>query len=157
MNLQVNQTEQIEQNNIVENKQELPILAVINDSRVLDFDKDRYYLQGIDFTRYNLNPVLCLNHEYDKLPIGTVNNLEIRDGKLYGNLNFYESDIDSEHVQLCKTVKDMVQKGVIKGISMTTRDIETYPNNYGGVDLIQCELLEISVVTLPNNPKSLVL
>ena len=72
MNLQVNQTEQIE----------LKITAVINNSKVLDFDKDRYYLQGIDFSRYNLNPVLCLNHEYNKLPIGTVNNLRIENGEL---------------------------------------------------------------------------
>lgn len=147
MNLQVNQTEQIE----------LKITAVINNSKVLDFDKDRYYLQGIDFSRYNLNPVLCLNHEYDKLPIGTVNNLRIENGELIGELNIYESDIESEHVQLCRTVKDMLLKKIIKGISITTRDIETYPNNYGGDDIVRCELLEISVVTLPNNPKALVL
>lgn len=134
----------------------LPITVIANDSRKLDFDKDRYLLEGIDFERYLKNPVICLNHERSELPIGKATKIWIENDMLMCDIEIYKSDIDSEHSQLCATIQDMVEKGIVKGISITTRDIEAYPNEYGGYDIFRCELIEISIVTIPNNENSLI-
>lgn len=124
---------------------------------MLDFDKDRYLLEGIDVERYSKNPVICINHERKELPIGKCTEMNLVDDKLVCKIEIYDGEVDSKHSQLCKTVKDMIEKGFIKGVSITTRDIEAYPNEYGGFDILRSELIEISIVTIPNNENSLII
>lgn len=136
--------------------QQSKVIAIANDSRQVDFDGDRYYLQGINTTRFNKNPVLFLNHERNKLPIGKVNKLWVQANELMIEFEIYISDIESKHSQLCLTIQDMIDKGFLKGISITTRDIEAYPNDFGGFDVLKSELIEISLCGLPNNENSLI-
>lgn len=136
--------------------QQSKVIAIANDSRQVDFDGDRYYLQGIDTTRFLKNPVLFLNHKRDKLPIGRINKIWIQENELMIEFEIYISDIDSKHAQLCLTIQDMIDKGFLKGVSITTRDIEAYPNDFGGFDIFRSELIEISICGVSNNENSLV-
>ena len=126
---------------------------VINDESVIS--SHGFYLinEGGDFTRFNSNPVMLFAHDESK-PIGMWEDLRIEGSELIATPNF-DSDEPSQ------IIKDKIEKGSLKRLSVglyikdgewrvnpTTGESELYVTGW--------EMLEISVVSLPSNPKSLI-
>ena len=120
-----------------------------------DFKGDRIYIQGLDFTRYMKNPVFLLEHNKKRLPIGKTIALDVQPDKLIAKVEFWVnpqpvetwSELDKE----CHSILEMYKSGFMKGISISTNDLEYYTNQFGGEDIIKAELIEISAVTIPMN------
>jgi len=112
---------------------------------------------GIDILNYEKNPVLLVQHEHDSEecpPIGRVVNLRkmtINGGAaLVGDLEFASTDE-------AKKYKQLVDDGAMSAVSICFRVRETSDKpedmdagQYWGT-VISCELLEVSLVTIPGN------
>ena len=49
----------------------------------------------------------------------------------------------------------MYLNGFMSAVSITTFDIDYYPNDYGGDDILEAMLIEVSAVTVPMNEDAL--
>ena len=131
------------------------IIEVVCSTSKPDFKGDRIYIEGLDFTRYMKNPVFLLEHNKKRLPIGKTIALDVQPDKLIAKIEFWVnsqpvetwSELDKES----HSILEMYKSGFMKGISISTNDLEYYANSFGGEDIINAELIEISAVTIPMN------
>ena len=69
------------------------------------------------------------------------------------------ADIEISRKYVCDkeshSILEMYKSGFMKGISISTNDLEYYTNQFGGEDIVKAELIEISAVTIPMNEDSL--
>ena len=105
--------------------------------------------EGIDLTRFLLNPVMLYLHETPQL-IGRWENVVKKEGKLFADAVFDEDDT------LALEVKGKVDRGFLKATSLGIRfeenDVE---NNIDGNIVKKCELIEISIVSIGSNGNAL--
>ena len=124
----------------------------------IDFKGDRVYMKGIDFKRFLKNPVFLYNHQKDKLPLGKFLSLRVENDRLIGEVEFWINPNDvsewSETDKISKSIYEMYLKGFMSAVSISTFDIEYMPNSYGGDDILECELIEISSVVVPMNEEA---
>lgn len=127
----------------------------------VDFKGDRVYMKGIDFKRFLKNPVFLYNHQKDRLPLGKFLSLRVENDRLIGEVEFWVNPNDvsewSETDKISKSVYEMYLKGFMNAVSISTFDIEYIPNSYGGDDILECELIEISSVIVPMNEEALII
>ena len=135
------------------------IIDVVCSTSKPDFNGDRIYIQGLDFTRYMKNPVFLLEHNKKRVPIGKTIALNVQPDKLLATIEFWvnpkDSDTWSELDKESHSILEMYKSGFMKGISISTNDLEYYTNLFGGEDIVKAELIEISAVTIPMNEESL--
>lgn len=113
--------------------------------------------RGWNLKSYEKNPVVLLNHNPLSLPIGR-GEVEVRGDKLMIDVEF---DIDDN------TGAEVARKaaaGFLHSVSVGFRAIESTPRSKlpvehkhagnDGVYFSKCELLEVSIVTIPANPEA---
>lgn len=110
-----------------------------------DRDGERIDPDGIDVKNFKLNPIMLFGHDHRSLPIGVAKGLK-RDGKRW----VFEPEL-SEATQWSRDVKALYDEGVLKAFS-----IGFIPQEMEGNVFTKSELLEISLVNVPSNPKALV-
>ncbi len=96
--------------------------------------------EGIDLSRFLVNPVMFYNHEREKGIIGRWENVHIADNKLYGTPIFDEAHELGKHVS--RQVKDGFLKGASIGVEILRRDGEV---------VLECILKEVSICDIPAN------
>lgn len=101
--------------------------------------------EGIDTTGFEQNPVLLLNHNYDKV-MGTWVDLQKVDGKLTATPVFDTEDEEANKFY------GKVERDMIKGAS-----IGIIPLSVVNKVIVKSELLEISLTPVPANRNALVL
>ena len=128
---------------------------------IVDFKGDRVYMKGIDFKRFLKNPVFLYNHQKDRLPLGKFLSLRVENDRLIGEVEFWINPNDvsewSETDKISKSIYEMYLNGFMSAVSTSTFDIEYISNSYGGDDILECELIEISSVIVPMNEEALII
>lgn len=99
---------------------------------------------GIDISRFLMNPVMYYNHERERGVIGRWDNVHVREGKLYGTPVF-----DENH-ELGKEVARQVKEGFLKAASIGIEVISQQGNT-----IVKCELKEASICDIPANSNAL--
>ncbi|WP_305156624.1 HK97 family phage prohead protease [uncultured Muribaculum sp.] len=99
---------------------------------------------GIDISRFLMNPVMYYNHDRGRGVIGRWANVHVREGKLYGTPVF-----DENH-ELGKEVARQVRDGFIKAASIGIEIISQQGNI-----IVKCELKEVSICDIPANSNAL--
>ena len=136
------------------------ILIFTCSTNEVDFKGDRIYMKGMKFNRFLKNPIFLYNHKKDELPLGKFLSLRVEDDKLIGEVQFWinplESSTWSEHDKKAQSIYEMYKDGFMSAVSISTFDIDYSPNKYGGDDIYECELIEISAVILPMNENALI-
>ena len=131
------------------------VLKFVCSTSEADFIGDRIYMKGINFDRFLKNPVFIYNHRKDNLPLGKFLKLEVLNDKLIGEIEFWINPNDtsewSEHDKNVKSIYEMYTLGFMNSVSISTFDKEYTPNSYGGTDILECDLIEISAVVIPMN------
>lgn len=136
------------------------VLKFVCSTNEVDFIGDRVYMRGIKFDRFLKNPAFIYNHQKDNLPYGKFLSLDVQNDKLVGEVEFWINPNDisewSEHDKTVKSVFEMYKSGFMNAVSLSTFDKDYIPNDYGGDDILECDLIEVSAVVIPMNENALI-
>lgn len=123
----------------------------------IDRAGDRIFADGWRLENYRRNPVALFGHDATALPIGKSPNVKIAGSQLLGTILFAPPEL-SDFAHRCF---GMVKGGFLSCVSVGFRPIRwewakdaTRPM---GINFIEQELLEISVVPIPANARALLL
>lgn len=106
---------------------------------------------GIDFKDYMRNPVVLYNHNYDRI-IGRCVGLEVKGRKLFAQMEFNDKN------EFALEKKQEVEDSFLNGASIGFMVKEwTYDEDRNVFKIMESELLEFSLVSVPSNRESLIL
>jgi HK97 family phage prohead protease len=118
---------------------------------VTDRAADTINPAGWDLTNYLKNPVILWAHDDCDLPVGKAVNVYMQDGKLFVEVKF----TSAEEYDFGARVETLVRGGFLNAVSVRFAPSEYQWNGLGGIDYLKQELLEVSVVPIPCNPRAL--
>jgi len=136
-------------------KQEMPKHKfILNDETKLNQYGFRVLNAGLDLDRFRANPVLLDSHRAygTEGVIGRWENIQIEGSLLTAEAVFNESD------PIAKTIADKVAGGFLKGASLglnpySMDNFQSVPD--GTYQLVKSEVLEASIVSIPNNANAI--
>lgn len=114
-----------------------------------DRDNDLIFVDGIDTTNYDINPVFLDGHDMSKLPIGKV--IAHRIVEIEG-VKALEIDVIFAPTEDAQKIMKLYEDGFLNMVSIRfiPKDFK-YNESLQGYDIFTSELLEVSAVTIPAN------
>lgn len=125
-------------------------LRFIGSSEAEDRDGDVILASGWEIANYKKNPVFLWAHDYSIPPIGRALNVGVVGNELHFDIEFPEKGIHA----LADTVYELYKGGFLNATSVGFTGKEGTPSPKGFIYTKQ-ELLELSAVPVPSNPKAL--
>jgi len=122
-------------------------ITAVASTQTEDRDGDVILNDAWDLKNYKKNPLLLWSHDATQLPIGRVNTISNKNGKLEFKAQFAEEQND-----FAGKVARLMRDGFLNAFSVGF--IPKDSNEKGNIS--QAELLEISVVNVPANQEALV-
>ena len=128
------------------------IIEMIGSTEDVDRSGDRMSVSGVKLENYLKNPIILANHNYGhgtEVPtvIGRALAVNILANQLVFKIQFAETKNALEWFYL-------YSEGYMKASSIGFIPLERKPNDKGGYDFTSWELLELSLVTVPDNPNA---
>jgi HK97 family phage prohead protease len=118
----------------------------------VDRMKDVIDPSGWQLSAYKKNPIVLFAHDSGSLPVGKAVSVSVQDKKLVASFRFASTGLG-------KAVANLIGGGFLNAVSVGFAPIKfsfsTDPTRKGGIDFASAELLEISVVPVPANPRAL--
>lgn len=140
-------------------------IKALDDSRSLSFtisagniDRmgDSIAVDGWKLDNYKKNPVVLWGHDASSLPVGKASKIWIEGGKLKSQVEFTPPGM----ARFNDTVFDMLKAGFLNATSVGFQPIKYMfsedPARKYGIDFVEQELLEFSIVSIPANPAALI-
>jgi HK97 family phage prohead protease len=119
----------------------------------VDRYKDRVLTEGAQVDAYLQNPVILFGHAYSALPVGRALTMEPTPEALFSNARF----LSREENPFGNTVFVLLVRKDLNAVSIGFRPLKIVEvPERGGMDFLEWELLEYSVVPIPANPEALV-
>lgn len=103
--------------------------------------------KGARLDRYRANPVLMTVHDRGNLPIGRVDNIEVLDDRITGELRFSSAD------PVARIAEAKVREGIVNAVSI---GFEVHTVQFGTGRATDWTLLETSLVGVPLDDQALV-
>lgn len=103
---------------------------------------------GISLDRFRNNPVMFYNHAIELGTAGRWDNLRLENDALYG------APVFDEENEPGRTVKNKVDNGFLKGVSVGLRNCQ-FDDINGIKTVVKCELFEVSICDIPANKNAL--
>ncbi len=125
--------------------EEKGVLAIATDASK-DRDGDVVDPKGLDIKNFKNNPILLFGHDHRGLPIGQADKIKKEDSRIT-----FEPVITTV-TEFARDVKALFDAGILRAFSIGFIPIERDKNVF-----TKAELLEISIVNVPSNPKALVM
>ena len=126
--------------------------ATISTARV-DRMGDSISVTGWKLANYKANPVVLFNHAQDPLPIGRATKVWSDAGRLRATFEFSD-DADAQRVR--KLVDDGFLFSTSVGFDPIAWKFSSAKGREMGIDFMEQELLEFSVVGVPANPDAVI-
>lgn len=129
----------------------------------VDRELDTIAVEGWDLRNYQRNPVVLWGHDASRLPIGRAFDVGVEDGALKASVEFVPADLP-EGGAFADSVYRLARSGFIAATSVGFRPIKyEYSHDkdrgaddwFPGIDFLEQELVELSIVTVPANPDAL--
>lgn len=117
-------------------------------SEVLDRVHDRVIGDGLKVEAFNRNPVLLWNHQSGLPAIGTAKVYRDTAGQW-----LMQPEFDGIG-DLSKEIAAKVAAGTLRTCSIRFRYLKHAYNDDGGIDVLESELLEVSITNIPCNPEA---
>lgn len=116
----------------------------------VDRDNDTIYVAGWDLSNFKKNPVVLWAHSHSDLPVGKCVELSVDGSKLVAVAEF------ATH-PFAETVYQLVKGGFLRATSVGFRALKWARNETrNGIDFMEQELLEFSIVPVPANQHALI-
>ncbi len=127
---------------------------IVASTPVVDRDGDRVQPAGIDLENYRKNPILLYGHNYQDpfAVIGKAAEITVDEMGLRIRPELREPATDTDPMHIIKALWD---QGLLRAASIGFRPLQAMGNAYGGKDITQAELLEVSLVPIPANQTAL--
>lgn len=116
----------------------------------------RVRVSGIDLSEYPSNPLLLWMHQrptkendFKVLPLGNMEDVELKDGKLYGTPAFDTTDT------FAVTISNKVENGTLRAVSAGLIPLEWGLDANGELWLEKSKLKEISICDIGSDPSAL--
>jgi len=127
------------------------VIQVIASTSTPDRSGDAISADGWDLDAYRRNPVVLLQHDGE--PIGRATTVAVVGDQLLMTIQLLPEGVSEK----ADFVWRLIQEGAMNAVSVGFRPIaERYNSERGGVDYLEQELLEISIVSVPCNPEALI-
>lgn len=110
---------------------------------------------GLIISNYLNNPVVLENHKSDELPIAKCVELTRVDNGWLAKIEYVDGSVPLVGPK-AEAIKQLVKNGFLSAVSIGFRPIEWEFNDEGGINYLQSELTEFSIVTIPCNSEALV-
>lgn len=122
----------------------------------LDRHGDSVSQDGWDLKNYKKNPVVCWAHDYSSLPVAKARNIRVEDGALKARAIFTPAG----QIRFNDLVYELCRDGFLNACSVGFQPrkwnwAEDDERRFG-IDFMEQELLEFSVVPVPANPQALI-
>jgi HK97 family phage prohead protease len=140
-------------------------IKVVDGERALDFiisngsvDRhgDTIAANGWKLKNFRKNPVVLWMHEHAMLPVGKALKVHIEDGKLKARVEFTPAGM----ARFNDAVFDMLAGGFLSATSVgfiaLKYNFVDDPQRRFGIDFLEQELVEFSIVTVPANAEALI-
>lgn len=125
------------------------IIQMVGSNEGFDRVGDRIFMTGVNLDNYLLNPVILANHDYGSNEkatcIGKALSVSIQNNQLIFKIQFADTANGQEWFYL-------YANKFMNASSIGFIPISSTPNNQGGYDYTETELLELSLVAVPCNP-----
>lgn len=119
----------------------------------VDRDHETLAVDGWKLDEYRRNPVVLWCHDQRTPPIGRAVSIVTRAGQIRARVEFAPADVHP----LAGTIKALVAGGFISATSVGFAPLKyAWNEKRGGMDFIEQELLEFSLVGVPSNPEALI-
>lgn len=134
---------------------ETGIYSIRITSKVLDRSKDRVYPEGLQMANFLKNPVGMWLHDYmghtpaAGIPITKTHRMVLDEDGWDAQFEFLKGDLFVDRI------KNAWDQGFLRTASIGFQPIEWEKNAEGGIDWMTGELLEWSLVPIPDNPDAL--
>lgn len=119
-------------------------------------DKLTIAQDGWSLKNFRANPVFLWHHDYmgQRPPIGRVDRVAVEDGKLIADVSFDQGD------EFARDIERRYRQNWLSACSVGWDTIEFEPTDkndpyFGGGKVLKAELLDISAVVVPGDPKAL--
>ena len=117
-----------------------------------DREKDRILSSAWRLDAYRRNPVVLFAHDYGALPPARSRDVRVVGGALRTVDEFPPPGV----YPFADTLYELIKAGFVTSKSVSFQPLTWRPNDEGGRDYTDVELLEHSYVTVPANPEALV-
>lgn len=117
---------------------------------------DTIAVDGWKLENFRKNPVVLWAHDSSSLPVARASNVRVEDGKLVASAEFTPPGM----ARFNDTVFDMLKAGFLSATSVGFAPLKYAftddPQRRYGIDFMEQELLEFSVVPIPANAEALI-
>lgn len=128
------------------------IIEMIGSTEDYDRVGDKMFMAGANLQNYLKNPVILANHNYGcgekPTVIGRALNVNIQGSQMVFKIQFAETDNGKEWFYL-------YANKYMNASSIGFIPVKYKPNDQGGYDFTEWELLELSLVAVPCNPNAI--
>jgi len=116
---------------------------------------DSVAVEGWRLDNYKKNPVVLWGHDGSMLPVGRATRVWVQGGKLKATAELAPASVS----QYAERVRAMIASGFLcatsVGFAPTKLKLSNDKNRPFGIDFLEQELLEFSIVSIPANPDCL--
>jgi len=116
---------------------------------------DSVAVEGWKLDNYKKNPVVLWGHDGTMLPVGKATRVWVQGGKLKATAELAPASVS----QYAERVRGMISAGYLNatsvGFAPLRMKLSNDKNRPYGIDFIEQELLEFSIVSIPANPDAL--
>lgn len=120
-----------------------------------DREQDVVFAKGLDITNYLKNPVVLWGHDSSDLPIGKCVNIEQVDDGWLATVEFVPEDYPYIGAK-AEAVRRSIKDGFLSAVSIGFIPKEWNFNDEGGLNILESELTEFSVVSVPCHQNAIV-
>lgn len=119
-----------------------------------DRQNDRVMPMGGDLTNYQRNPIVIFGHNYNEpwAVIGRAADMTVDMSGLRIRPELRDAANDADPMNIIRALWD---QNLLRAASIGFAPIEAKANEFGGLDFLKWELLEISLVPVPANQEAI--
>jgi len=132
----------------VVDKENNKLLGVIGSTGVIDRHGESVNPMGWQIDNYQKNPVILYGHDYSTLPVGKAERVYVEDNSLKFDIKFADTSF-------AKDVFNLFADKILNAFSVGFIPKKFGVSGQDAYDIMEQELLELSVVTVPANPEAL--
>ena len=113
---------------------------------------DIVVLAGLDTVEFQKNPVALLGHDMRQMPVGIWKNLRIQGDALLADLQLAAKGTS----RAADLARGLIEQGILRACSIGFRVHKSEPLKPRGMRFLKSQLLECSLVSVPANPRALI-